>query len=146
MPLGAVGGALLLSPVNEALGRRMAIIVACILYMIGAVSYGMMIPGRLVLGFGLGLDYGTVPVYVAECVARKYMGNLMSFYQFNIALVEVFGYVDAAIFVNVRSANQRFMLGSPLAFSTIMLAGMLFMQENPRFLMHKGRAVDAYGV
>jgi sugar porter (SP) family MFS transporter len=152
MPLGAVGGALLLSPMNEGLGRRWAIIVACLLYTVGAaleagaISYGMMIPGRLVLGLGLGLEGGTVPVYVAECVARKYRGNLVSLYQFNIALGEVFGYVVAAIFVNVKSGNWRYMLGSSLVFSTIMLIGMLFMPESPRFLMHKGRPVDAYGV
>ena len=35
MPLGAVGGALLLSPANEIFGRRMAIIIATILYTIG---------------------------------------------------------------------------------------------------------------
>ena len=39
---------------------------------------------------------------MAESVARKYRGNLVSLYQFNIALGEVFGYVVAAIFVNVK--------------------------------------------
>ncbi|MCJ1305789.1 hypothetical protein MMC08_008605 [Hypocenomyce scalaris] len=152
MPLGAVGGALLLSPVNEIFGRRMAIIIACILYTIGAaleagaVSYGMMIPGRVILGLGLGLEGGTVPVYVAESVARKYRGNLVSLYQFMIALGEVFGYVVAAIFVNVSSGNWRYMLGSSLVFSTIMLVGMIFMPESPRYLMHKGHEVEAYGV
>lgn len=36
MPLGAVGGALILSPSNEYLGRRMSIIISCVLYTIGA--------------------------------------------------------------------------------------------------------------
>ena len=36
MPLGAVGGAILLSPANEILGRRMAIIISTILYTVGA--------------------------------------------------------------------------------------------------------------
>lgn len=73
MPLGAVGGALILSPANEYLGRRWAIIVACILYTIGAaleagaINFGMMVAGRLALGMGVGLEGGTVPVYVAEC-------------------------------------------------------------------------------
>jgi MFS family permease len=35
MPLGAVGGALLLSPANEITGRRMAIIISTILYTLG---------------------------------------------------------------------------------------------------------------
>lgn len=96
MLLGAVAGALLLSPANEYLGRIMAIIVACILYTIGAalkagaISYGMLLPGRLILGFGVGLEGGTVPIYLAETVARKYCGNMVSLYRFNIALGGIF--------------------------------------------------------
>lgn len=36
MPLGAVGGALLLSPANECLGRKGAIMVSILLYTVGA--------------------------------------------------------------------------------------------------------------
>lgn len=152
VPLGAVGGALLLGPINEAVGRRMAIIISCVLYTIGAaleagaISFGMMVAARVVLGLGLGLEGGTVPVYVAESVSRKYRGNLVSLYQFMIALGEVLGYVVAAIFVNVKSGSWRYMLGSSLLFSTIMFAGILFMPESPRFLMHKGRETEAWGV
>jgi fucose permease len=73
MPLGAVAGALSLSPINEYLGRRKAIIVSCILYTIGAaleagaIDFGMMFAGRFILGMGVGLEGGTVPIYVAEC-------------------------------------------------------------------------------
>jgi MFS family permease len=106
----------------------------------------MIVAGRVILGLGVGLEGGTVPVYVAESVARKYRGNLVSLYQFNIALGEVFGYVVAAIFVNVKSGSWRYMLGSSLVFSTIMLAGMIFMPESPRFLMHKGRVLESLAV
>lgn len=47
MPLGAVGGALILSPCNEYFGRRWSIIISCILYTIGgaleagSINYGM---------------------------------------------------------------------------------------------------------
>lgn len=113
VPLGAIGGALLLGPINEAVGRRMAIIISLVLYTIGAaleagaINFGMMVTGRVILGLGVGLEGGTVPVYVAESVARKYRGNLVSLYQFNIALGEVFGYVVAAIFVNVKVSYQH---------------------------------------
>ncbi|KAA8643304.1 hypothetical protein EYZ11_002354 [Aspergillus tanneri] len=152
MPLGAVGGALVLSPANELLGRRMAIIVSCILYTIGAaleagaVDFGLMFAGRFILGMGVGLEGGTVPVYVAECVPGRIRGNLVSLYQLNIALGEVLGYAVAAIFVDVKSGNWRYILGSSLVFSTILLVGMLFLPESPRFLMHKGKPVEAYGV
>lgn len=151
MPLGAVGGALLLSPTNEYFGRKWAIIISIILYTIGAaleagsINYGMIISGRVILGLGVGLEGGTVPVYVAETVERRIRGNLVSLYQFNIALGEVLGYAVAAIFLKVPG-NWRYILGSSLLFSTIMFFGMLFLPESPRFLMHKGRTLDAYKV
>lgn len=105
----------------------------------------MIITGRVILGVGVGLEGGTVPVYVAETVERKVRGNLVSLYQFNIALGEVLGYAVAAMFLHVPG-NWRYILGSSLVFSTIMFVGMLFLPESPRFLMHKGRVLDAYKV
>ncbi|KAK3897562.1 hypothetical protein C8A05DRAFT_38887 [Staphylotrichum tortipilum] len=151
MPLGAVGGALLLSPSNEWFGRRWSIIISCILYTVGAaleagsINYAMIITARVILGVGVGLEGGTVPVYVAETVESRVRGNLVSLYQFNIALGEVLGYAVAAMFLRVPG-NWRYILGSSLVFSTAMLAGMLFLPESPRFLMHKGRVLDAYRV
>ncbi|KAG5933537.1 hypothetical protein E4U53_000954 [Claviceps sorghi] len=151
MPLGAVGGALVLSPANEYLGRKGAIYLSLILYTIGAaleagsVNYGMIITGRVILGFGVGLEGGTVPVYVAETVERRIRGNLVSLYQLMIALGEVLGYAVAAMFLKV-DGNWRYILGSSLVFSTIMFIGMLFLPESPRFLMHKGKTLEAFKV
>ncbi len=85
-------------------------------------SLGMMVAARVILGMGVGLEGGTVPVYVAETVERRIRGNLVSLYQFNIALGEVLGYAVAAIFLKVPG-NWRYILGSSLVFSTIMFFG-----------------------
>lgn len=128
MPLGAVGGALILSPTNEYFGRKWAIIISILLYTVGAaleagsINFGMIVAARVILGMGVGLEGGTVPVYVAETVERKIRGNLVSLYQFNIALGEVLGYAVAAIFLKVPG-NWRYILGSSLVFSTIMFFG-----------------------
>lgn len=109
MSLGAVGGAFLLSPANEYLGRRWAIIFSCLLYTVGgaleaaAQDYAMIITARIILGFGVGLEGGTVPVYVAETVERRLRGNMVSLYQFAIAFGEVLGYAVAAMFITVSS-------------------------------------------
>ncbi|KAI8202231.1 hypothetical protein K4K52_006640 [Colletotrichum sp. SAR 10_76] len=137
MPLGAVGGALILSPCNEYLGRRMSIIVSCVLYTIGAalcagaMNFGMIVSARVILGMGVGLEGGTVPVYVAETAERRIRGNVVSLYQLNIALGEVLGYAVAAMFLHVKANNR---------------VGMLFLPESPRFLMHKGKTLEAYKV
>jgi MFS family permease len=107
MSLGAVAGAIILSPANEYLGRRWAIIFSCVLYTIGgaleagAMDYAMIITARLILGVGVGLEGGTVPVYVAETVESRLRGNMVSLYQFAIAFGEVLGYAVAAMFVTV---------------------------------------------
>ncbi|RDA95475.1 hypothetical protein CP533_5398 [Ophiocordyceps camponoti-saundersi (nom. inval.)] len=162
MPLGAVGGALLLSPSNEYCGRKGAILISIALYTIGAaleagsINFGelhflvllllrMIVAARVILGLGVGLEGGTVPVYVAETVERSIRGNLVSLYQFNIALGEVLGYAVAAMFLKLPG-NWRFILGSSLLFSTVMFIGMLFLPESPRYLMHKGRRLDSYKV
>ncbi|KAK7906478.1 Myo-inositol transporter 2 [Apiospora marii] len=151
MPLGAVGGALALGPCNETFGRRWSIIISCILYTIGgaleagSMNFGMIVASRVILGLGVGLEGGTVPVYVAETVERRVRGNLVSLYQFNIALGEVLGYAVAAMFLHVPG-NWRYILGSSLVFSTIMLIGMLYLPESPRFLMHKGKTFEAFKV
>lgn len=147
----AVAGAFLISPCNEYFGRRWAIIISCILYTIGgalsagSVSYGMIVAARVILGAGVGLEGGTVPVYVAETVESRLRGNLVSLYQFNIALGEVLGYAVAAMFIKVPG-NWRYILGSSLVFSTIMGIGILFMPESPRYLMHKGKPLEAFKV
>lgn len=105
----------------------------------------MIVAARVILGLGVGLEGGTVPVYVAETVERRMRGNLVSLYQLNIALGEVLGYAVAAMFLRVPG-NWRYILGSSLVFSTIMFFGMLFLPESPRFLMHKGKTLEAYKV
>ncbi|KAL5116044.1 fructose symporter [Pleosporales sp. CAS-2024a] len=151
MPLGAAAGAFLISPCNEYFGRRWAIIISCILYTVGAaleagsINYGMIVAARVILGAGVGLEGGTVPVYVAETVESRLRGNLVSLYQFNIALGEVLGYAVAAMFIQV-DGSWRYILGSSLVFSTIMGVGILFMPESPRYLMHKNRPLEAYKV
>ncbi|KAK8155360.1 hypothetical protein IWX90DRAFT_45993 [Phyllosticta citrichinensis] len=151
MPLGAVFGALLLSPLNEWFGRRWSIIISCILYTVGAgleagsINFGMIVAARFVLGVGVGLESGTVPVYVAETVERRLRGNLVSLYQLNIALGEVLGYAVAAMFIKVPG-NWRYILGSSVIFSTVMGLGMLFLPESPRFLVHKGKTLEAFKV
>jgi MFS family permease len=128
MPLGAVIGSFLISPCNEYLGRRMSILIACVLYTVGAalcagaIDYPMLVVARLILGSGVGLEGGTVPVYVAETVERRLRGNLVSLYQLMIALGEVLGYAVGAIFLGLPG-NWRYILGSSVVFSIIMGVG-----------------------
>ncbi|CAH2354854.1 putative myo-inositol transporter 2 [[Candida] railenensis] len=151
MPLGAMAGSMLMTPLNEYFGRKSSIIISCVFYTIGAalcagaVNTEIMYAGRFILGIGVGIEGGCVGIYVAESVPANVRGNLVSMYQFNIALGEVLGYAVSAIFYDVPH-GWRFMLGSSLVFSTILFVGMFFLPESPRYLVHKGKIGEAYNV
>lgn len=151
MPLGAMAGSIMMTPLNEYFGRKMSIIISCVFYTIGAalcagaVNHEIMYAGRFILGIGVGIEGGCVGIYVAESVPANVRGSIVSLYQFNIALGEVIGYAVAAIFFEVKG-GWRYMLGSSLVFSTILLVGMFFLPESPRYLVHKGRIGEAYNV
>lgn len=151
MPLGAVGGSILLTPLSETFGRKKALVISCIFYTIGAIicaaagNHHEMYAGRFLIGIGVGIEGGGIGVYIAESVPSSVRGSLVSLYQFNIALGELIGYIIGVIFFEVKG-GWRYMVGSSLVFSTILLIGLLFLPESPRWLMHKGRVGESWNV
>ncbi|CEP61383.1 sugar porter family MFS transporter LALA0_S03e01640g [Lachancea lanzarotensis] len=151
MPLGAMAGSILMSPLNEWLGRKTSIIISCVWYTVGAIlcaaatNHHIMYAGRFILGVGVGIEGGCVGIYISESVPATVRGNLVSMYQFNIALGELFGYVIGVIFFDVHG-GWRFMVGSSLVFSTLLFVGLFFLPESPRWLLHKGRVGEAWNV
>lgn len=151
MPLGAMAGSIIMTPLNESVGRKASLIISCIWYTIGAGlcagshNHHMMFAGRFILGVGVGIEGGCVGIYISESVPANVRGSIVSLYQLNIALGEVLGYAVAAIFYEVKG-GWRFMVGSSLVFSTALFAGLFFLPESPRWLVHKGRYGMAYNV
>lgn len=151
MPLGAMAGSIIMTPLNEWFGRKSSLIISCIWYTVGsalcagAMNHHMMYAGRFLLGVGVGIEGGCVGIYISESVPASVRGNIVSMYQFNIALGEVLGYAVAAMFYSVKG-GWRFMVGSSLVFSTLLFIGLFFLPESPRWLAHKGRYGMAYNV
>lgn len=151
MPLGAMAGSILMTPLNHFFGRRMSIIISCIWYTIGggicagSRSVHMLYAGRFCIGVGVGIEGGCVGIYISECVPPNVRGNIVSMYQFMIALGELVGYACCAIFFDVKG-NWRYMLGSSIVFSTILFVGMFLLPESPRWLVSKNKHGRAWGV
>lgn len=151
MPLGACAGSIIMTPLNEYLGRRTSLIISCIWYTVGGIlcaasqSHHLLYAGRFLLGVGVGIEGGCVGIYISESVPANVRGNIVSMYQFNIALGEVLGFAVAAIFYSVKG-GWRFMVGSSLVFSSLLFVGLFFLPESPRWLVHKGRYGMAYNV
>lgn len=82
--LGALIGCVINFAVGDLLGRRYMIWIAMGLIVVGAslqtsaYSVAHLIVGRIITGFGTGIDSSTVPMYQSELSKREWRGRLVS--------------------------------------------------------------------
>jgi sugar porter (SP) family MFS transporter len=148
--LGAMIGAALAGRLSDRLGRKLLIIVAAVIFTVGALlaalapSVGVLIAARFILGLAVGSAALVVPLYLSEIAPTEIRGAIASLNQLMIV-----GGILAAFIVNAilaSSGNWRLMLGLAAIPSLILLVGMLFMPETPRYLVHAGDEDEAHDV
>jgi sugar porter (SP) family MFS transporter len=148
--LGAMIGAALAGRLSDRMGRRRLIIIAAVVFTGGALlaafspTVGILIAARFIIGLAVGSAALVVPLYLAEIAPTEIRGRITSLNQLMIV-----GGILAAFIVNAilaSSANWRLMLGLAAAPSLILLVGMFFMPETPRYLVHAGEEDTARGV
>src|SRR4051794_39594039 len=113
--LGALVGALAAGTLADRLGRKRANIVAGVLFMVGAAieafapSTSVLVVGRFVVGFGVGIASVAAPLYAAEVSPARFRGRMVSTYQLAITIGILVAYIiDDAL---TPSGNWRLMLG-----------------------------------
>jgi MFS family permease len=83
MPGGSFLGALVSGYLTDKLGRRRAIQIGCAIWIIGSIiscaaqNIGMLIAGRLINGFAVGICSAQVPVYVSELAPPSKRGRVV---------------------------------------------------------------------
>ncbi|KAH9961498.1 hypothetical protein BC827DRAFT_1131587 [Russula dissimulans] len=152
----AIIGCWLTEPLNHRFGRRGTIFFCAILSFLTCIwqavtnSWPHLFIARFVLGLGIGPKSSTVPVYAAECSPPAIRGGLVMMWQMWTAFGIMLGYVADLAFYKVPNKphitglNWRLMLASagiPALFLTVQV---FFCPESPRWLISKGRYVDAY--
>ena len=72
---GTFFGAIIAGDCAELIGRRLTIIIGCIIYMTGVVlqvashGLGLLVAGRLIAGLGVGFESAIVILYMSEIVS-----------------------------------------------------------------------------
>ena len=125
--LGAMIGSAFAGRLSDRLGRRKLIIIAAVVFTVGALLAALV-----------------VPLYLSEIAPTEIRGAIASLNQLMIV-----GGILAAFIVNAilaSSGNWRLMLGLAAVPSLILLVGMLFMPETPRYLVHTGEEDTAHEV
>jgi MFS transporter, SP family, sugar:H+ symporter len=148
--LGAMVGAAFAGRLADRLGRRLLIIIAAIVFTIGALvaalapTVAVLIGARFVLGLAVGSAALVVPLYLAEIAPTNIRGAIASLNQLMIVCGILAAFIVNAILAS--SGNWRLMLGLAAVPGLILLVGMLFMPETPRYLVHAGQEDDAHEV
>jgi sugar porter (SP) family MFS transporter len=148
--LAAVVGALLGGPITDAWGRKKTLILAALIFGVGALvasfspNLAVLVVARVLLGLAIGIASMIVPVYIAEIAPPRVRGALVSLQQFMITVGIMVSYLVSYAFSG--SGAWRWMLGVGMIPAAILLVGMLPLPESPRWLLAKDRRQDALGV
>ncbi|KAL5535988.1 hypothetical protein ACEPAF_4082 [Sanghuangporus sanghuang] len=154
--IGCLLGALSNLWVGDKLGRRKTIVLGGCIMIIGAIlqtasiSYAMLVVARIITGFGNGINTSTVPSYHCECSPATKRGSNIMIEGSLITLGIMISYVRwidfAFFFVSGSTAQWRVPIAFQIILALIMIVGIGFLPESPRWLVKHGRHAEALSV
>lgn len=145
--LGALVGAATAGPLNDRIGRRRLLLIAGVVFTLGALgsalapNTGVLIAFRAVLGLAVGTAALTVPLYLSEIAPPESRGAITSLNQLMVVCGILLAFVVNAFLAPAEA--WRWMLGLAVIPSIALFAGMYTMPETPRFLVRIGREEKA---
>ncbi|SPO07566.1 probable transporter (major facilitator superfamily) [Cephalotrichum gorgonifer] len=143
-------GAFIVDPLNHYLGRRGEIFVTAICLTATPIGSGFarswqeLFAARFVMGIGIGAKNATVPIYSAEMAPHRTRGALVMFWQLWVVAGIFLGFCANVIVKDTGKIAWRLQLGSAFIPSLILMIGIYFCPESPRWLMKKGRMPEAF--
>lgn len=145
--LGALVGSLAGGELADRLGRRRALRAAALLFCAGALVEAfapgvlVLVAGRLLVGFGVGVAAVAAPLYAAELAPADKRGRFVSAYQLAITIGIFLSYlIDQAL---AGGHQWRIMLGISAVPGFLLLLAVLGAVESPRWLVRMGRRDEA---
>ncbi|EMD91915.1 hypothetical protein COCC4DRAFT_174740 [Bipolaris maydis ATCC 48331] len=148
---GTFFGALTAAPFGDFLGRRWGLIISAgVVFNMGVVmqtastAQPLFIAGRFFAGYGVGLISALIPMYQSETAPKWIRGTIVGAYQLAITI----GLFLAAIVNNSTknrqdSGSYRIPIAVQFAWSIILVGGLLFLPETPRYLIKMDKYDEA---
>src|SRR5829696_5097340 len=140
--VGAVTGALAGGPLSDRFGRRPIVLLAAVIFAVGAIAaaltpnVGLLIVARFILGLGVGLASLIVPLYIAEIAPPDSRGALVSLNQLMITIGILVSYLVGVAFTPIE--GWRWMFAVAIIPAAVLGVGMFFLPETPRWLYENG--------
>ncbi len=148
--LGAFLGAAMSGRLCDIIGRKRIIIITALIFIAGTLltaftpNLSYLVVGRITLGVAIGIASFAAPLYLAEISPRKKRGMLVSLNQLAITLGILASYLVDYYFT--ADAAWRMMLLTGVVPALLLLLGMCFLPESPRFLLLHGKENKARGI
>jgi SP family sugar:H+ symporter-like MFS transporter len=143
-------GALIAAPIADKFGRKYSIIFWNLIFCVGVIvqittttTWYQISLGRWVAGLGVGGLSVLTPMYQSETAPRYVRGALVSCYQLFITLGIFVAYcINFGTEADRSSRAWKIPMGIGFIWSFMMIVGILFMQESPRWEYRQGK-IDA---
>ncbi|KAK7351979.1 hypothetical protein VNO80_17394 [Phaseolus coccineus] len=135
---------------SDLLGRRPMLIISSLLYFVSSLvmlwspNVYILLFARLLDGLGIGLAVTLVPLYISETAPPEIRGLLNTLPQFTGSAGMFFSYCMVFGMSLTKAPSWRLMLGVLSIPSLIYFAlTLFFLPESPRWLVSKGRMLEA---
>ncbi|UNI19490.1 high affinity glucose transporter [Purpureocillium takamizusanense] len=156
MSAGSWLGALISGPLSDRLGRKYAIMVGCIIWIVGSTivcasqNIGMLIVGRIINGLCVGIESAQVPVYIAEISPPSKRGRFIGMQQWAITwgiLIMYYisygtSYIGDQTATGWKAAAWRIPWALQMIPAIFLFFMMMLLPESPRWLARKDRWED----
>ncbi|HYR66327.1 MAG TPA: sugar porter family MFS transporter [Reyranella sp.] len=145
--LGGFVGSLVAGGLIRRLGERPVLFATALLFVVGAIGSGLadsiawLLVWRTVTGLGVGAATMVTPLYVGETAPASARGALVSVIQLAITVGILISYLTGAAWTPSRSWQAMLLVGAIPGL--LMLAGLVFVPESPRWYLLRGRRADA---
>lgn len=150
MLIGAIFGSGFSGPLSDKFGRRRLVFAVAVVFIIGALLLAtaqamiMLVIGRFIIGLAVGGSSAIVPVYLSEMAPTDSRGSLSSLNQLMITIGILASYLVNYAFADMEA--WRWMVGLAVVPSAILMAGVYFMPESPRWLLEHRSETSARNV
>ena len=143
---GTFFGAIIAGDIADFIGRRVTIITGCVVFTVGCIletastSLGVMVPGRLIAGAGVGFISAIVILYMSEIAPKKVRGALVAGYQFCITIgILLANCVVYATQNRDDTGSYRIPIAVQFLWALILGIGLFVLPESPRYFVKKGK-------
>ncbi|WKZ93053.1 sugar porter family MFS transporter [Chimaeribacter arupi] len=142
MMFGAAVGAVGSGWLNFRIGRKYSLMIGAVLFVVGSLASALapnvdvLIIARVLLGLAVGIASYTAPIYLSEIAPERIRGSMISMYQLMITIGILGAYLSDTGFS--YTGAWRWMLGVITIPALLLLIGVFFLPDSPRWLAARG--------